>query len=154
VFEGLLACGLVREGVAEIAAHLLQDTSPQQKLVDRFRLAFQDFVGQIVEDEVMAARKALDEARRVICSAIGDARLERKRGHLQTGDPTLGVSIQGSDLGDFQVQPHQRIEKRGRFLDGEAQIPLANLGDLAASTQSGKRQRRIVAGDDDHVYLQ
>jgi len=161
VFEDLLArgrsafilCRLNCEGIAESAAHPLQDTGSEQKGVDRFRLALEDFIGQVVEDEMMPAGKAIDESRHAVRSPAGYARLERKRGHLQAGDPALRLSVQGSHLGGFKIQPHCLIEKRGRFLERKAQVALADLGDLTASTQPGKRNGRVLARVDDQVHV-
>ncbi len=102
---------------------------------------------------MVTARKVVDELGNAVRSPAGYSRLERKRGHLQTCNPTLGMSVQGSDLGACKVQPHCLVEERRCLLEGKAQIALANLGDLAASAQPGKRKGRVLARGDDQVHL-
>jgi len=59
---------------------------------DGFGLAMQDFLEQIVQDEMVAAAEGLDE---IAC--VG-ASLQRDRGQLQASNPSFGAGLQHSDV--------------------------------------------------------
>ena len=85
----------------------------------------------------MATGERIDEP-----GGVGDA-AQRQAGELQSGNPALGPRTQRRDLGAAKFQSHHVTEEGGRFVRCEAQIGGAQLDELTAGAQPGKRQRRV-----------
>ena len=114
------------------------------------RLPGQDLVGQVVDDEPVAAGERLDEASDL--AALRDA-AQGQRGELKAGDPALGALLERVHVGGGEVQPHDPVEELPRLGRGEAEVGGAHLGELPATAQPGQRQRRIGAGRDHQVQV-
>ena len=110
----------------------------------------QHLVGQVVDDEPVAAGERLDEAGDLV--PVGDA-AQGEGGELQAGDPTLRTVLQRVHVGGGELQPHHLVEELPRLGGGEAEVGGAQLGELPAAAQPGQRQRRIGAGRDDQMQL-
>ncbi len=82
------ACTVEHERITQRAAHAVQDGGLQQEGLDVRWLACEDFVGQILAHEAVAAAERADEAGPVVPLA------HRQRGQLQAGDPALGARLQ------------------------------------------------------------
>ena len=114
------------------------------------RLAGQDLVDQVVDDESVAAGERLDE--------VGDLGVARdgpqgQRGELKAGDPAFGALLEGIDLCGIEVQAHPLVQELLRLSGGEAQVGAADFDDLSAAAQSREGQRRIGAGGHHQVQL-
>ena len=70
---------------------------------------------------------------------------------MQAGNPTFGAGFQRGDVVCRQIQAHHLVEKLGGFGGGKTQVRGAQFGQLAPGAQTGQRQGRILAGDDDQV---
>ena len=114
-------------------------------MLDLFRLPADNFFGQVVQDEAVAAAKAGDKCRGVTPVP------ERKAGQVQTDDPALGASLQGGDIRRGKAEFHHLVEIRIRLGKCETQIAGPDLGQLVVRPQPGQRQRRILAGQQDQV---
>ena len=51
-----------------------------------------------------------------------------KGGQLQAGDPALGTVLKRGDVFRREVETHRRVEERGGFEGGEAQVRGAQFG--------------------------
>jgi len=109
-------------------------------------LALQDFFDQVIQDVAVAAGKGPNEARHVLLPA------HRERGHLQPRDPTFGTGGQGSDVVRRNAQTHAGVQKSGRFVESEAQVGLALLGQLPTPPEPREGQGWVAAGGDDQVH--
>ena len=59
--QHLLTVGATGQGIAESARHLIEHRGIEQELADLVRLAAQDLLNEIVQDEPVASREGLDE---------------------------------------------------------------------------------------------
>jgi len=139
LLEQPLAVGPGTDGVAERARQPLQHRCLQQDVAQRRRLPVQHLLGQVVEHIPVAAREGGHKAGRVGVS------IQREDGELQAGDPSLGAARDGGQAGRRQLQPGGLPQQGGGLLHGEAQVVLAQLGQLTAGPQPGQRQRRVGA---------
>jgi hypothetical protein len=71
--------------------------------------------------------------------------LERQGRRLQPGHPALGAVRQRRHGRLGQVGPDGAAQQRGGLLGAEAQVVLAQLGQLPAGPQPCQRQRRVGA---------
>jgi hypothetical protein len=101
-----------------------------------------DLLGQVVQDIAVAAREALHEAGRVVVVLQRDSR------QLEPGNPTFGPILQGGHGRCGKLSPSHGTEQGRRLLEGEAQIGLPELGQLAAGPPPRQRQRRVGATGD------
>jgi hypothetical protein len=75
--------------------------------------------------------------------------LQGQRSQLQTGNPAFGAGFQGGNVVSGEGQAHHQSEKLGGFGRGKAQIGGAHFGHLASGTETGERQRWVLAGPQD-----
>src|SRR5215207_10344128 len=76
---------------------------------------------QVVQDETVAARKGIDETRRVIATA------HRQRCELQPSRPAFRPRIEGQDVVRAEVQTHELVEEGLGLGGGEAQVGRPHL---------------------------
>ena len=107
-------------------------------------------VGEVVDDEPVAAGERLDEAGDL--AALRDA-AQGERGELEAGDPALGALVERVHVGGGEVQPHHPVEELPRLGRGEAEVGGAHLGELPAAAQPGQGQRWVGAGRDHQVQV-
>ena len=90
------AVGAAGDGVAQRPGEPVEDGGAEQEVADLARLPGQHLVGQVVDDEPVAAGERLDEA-----GDLGRARdaAQREGGELQAGDPALGALLERLDVG-------------------------------------------------------
>ena len=139
LLEQLLAVGPAGHRGTQRPRQPLQDRGLQQKGPQRLGLAVQHLLGQVVEHEAVAAGEPGHEG-----ADVGVA-LQRQGGQLQPGHPAFGPVPEGGHGCLGQFGPDGRSEQLGGLLAGEAQVGLAQLGQLAAGPQPGQRQRRVGA---------
>ena len=133
------------DGVAERGREAGQDRRVEQELAHRLRLAGEHLVGEVVEDEAVAAGELRDEPLDVPPPG------EREGGHLEAHGPPLGALLQGLDVGGRERQAHRLVQEVGGLLGGEAEIAGAQLGELAAGAQPREVERRIHPRGDHQV---
>ena len=109
------AAGLPADRVAQGAGEPVEDRGAQQEVAHLGRLAGQDLVGQVVDDEPVAAGERLDEVRDL---GPGRDRPQRQRGELKAGDPALGALLEGIHVGGVEVQTHRLVEELLRLIAG------------------------------------
>jgi len=66
-----------RDGIAETPGEVVEDGGAEQEVADRSRLAREDFVGEVVDDEAVAPCERLDEVRHVL--VLTDATQRERR---------------------------------------------------------------------------
>ena len=112
------------------------------------RLALHDFLGQIVDDVRVAARKRSNEAAPHRHDPASTARPIAS----PAIQPSVRVSSAAISSAD-RFRPITRLRKAGGFIGCETQIGGANLGQLAAHAPARQRQRRIRSAGDHQVHL-
>ena len=126
--------------VRECAEHQdLDDGAPRPRLspgASLFRLAVQDLLDEIVEDEAVASGERLVER-------AGVAAVAQRQGREQTCRPSLGPALQRVDVLGFEGKAHDVVEERGRLPLCETQVSGTQLEQLAAGPQARHRQRRV-----------
>ena len=118
-----------------------------KKVLNRFRLLSQHFGSEVIHDVFVAAAKGRNQARHIL--PVSD----RKRRHLQTGNPAFRAADQRADIFRGEFYSHSAPQKGRRFLRGETQVRLTQLGQLSACSQARQRQRRIFARRDGDMHL-
>ncbi len=78
---------------------------------------------------------------------------QRQRGQPQPGRPALGPAPQRLQLGRRTARPRGRLSSRRRLLQGEGQVGLPDLAELAGHPQPVQGQRRVGAGGHDQAEL-
>ena len=144
------APALSADGVAQGAGEPVEHRGPQQEVADVGRLTRQDLVGQVVQDEPVAAGERLDEVRDL---RPGGDRPQRQCRELQAGDPALRATFEGGDVRDVEVQAHGLVQELPRLSGSEAQVGAAHLDQLTAAPQPRERERRIGAGGHHQAQL-
>ena len=97
------AVGAAGDRVAQGAGEPVEDGGAEQEVADLGGLAGQHLVGEVVDDEPVAAGERLDEAGDLV--ALRDA-AQGERGELEAGDPALGALLERVHVGGGEVQPH------------------------------------------------
>ncbi len=108
----------------------IEDGGLQQEVLHSGRLALKDFVGEVIQDIAIAARKRSNQLPGIGVTA------QRQGQQLQPGDPALGALLQHGDIALIQFQPRGLPQESGRFFQRELQIGLANLCHLPARAQA------------------
>ena len=104
----------------------------------------EDLVGEVVEDEALAAPERLDERGGVRPVA------ERDRRQLEAGDPALGPIDEPRD--EVGLEDEAGVGEIGRrLLDCVAQVVGPELDEPAVGPQAGERQRGILASQEDEM---
>lgn len=147
-FEHRGAVGPARESVARGAAQPVQDCRTQQELPHRGGLTVEHLVGEVVEDEAVAAREVPDE---VVGLATTRPATQGQGHQLQTGDPALRPPLEGIHVVGVQGQPHRHDQEVLRLGPGEAQVGRTQLDELAVRAQPRQCERRVGAGREDQV---
>ena len=145
LFQRRSPVGSRGDRVAESAGQAVEHRGLQQERSDRFGLAVEHLLDEVVDDEAVVAGEVVDERSDVV------AVVQRQRCELQRGDPTFGPRFQRADLGGGEVQVHRVVEVARRFVGGEAEVGGADLEQLAAGAPSCERQRRIGPGGEHEV---
>ena len=140
------------EGVAEGGAEPVEDGGLLQKAADRLWLALEHLGHQIVGHVAVIAGEGGDKCLGVAVRFRWSLALQRKGCQLEAGDPALGPGFEGGHGFFWKLQTHRLVEKGGRLLGCEAQVPLADLGDLAAGPEQVQRERRVLARAEDGVH--
>ena len=128
----------------------VEDCGAEQEVANLRGLPGQNLVGQVVDDEPVAAGERLDEVGDLF--VVRDA-AQGECGELQAGDPALRAVLQRVHVGCGELQPHHLVEELPRLGWGEAQVGGAQLSELSATAQPGQRQRRIGPGRHDQMQL-
>ena len=105
------------------------------------RLAVQDLLDEVVEDEPMASREGVNEPGDV--SGPVGMRPGRQRGQLQPGRPPLGARLERRHKCGIEVQLHHLVEEHRRFVGGEPEVGRPHLHELATRPQTRQRERRV-----------
>ena len=134
------------DGVAERAGEPLQHGGREEEVARGRRLTGQDLVGEVVDDEPVAARERSDEGGDLV--AVGDA-AQRQRGQLQPGDPALRPLVEHLRVLDRDGEAHGRGEEGVGLAGGEPEVGGTQLDELAAGAQPRQRQRRVGPGGQD-----
>jgi hypothetical protein len=140
--EHRLAVGPARQGVAETAGQRVEHGGLQQERPDLVRLAVQDLLDEVVQDEPMASGEGLDEPGDVSRAGVGPS---RQRGQLQPGRPPFGARRERGYEWGIELDLHHLVEERLRFVGGEPQVGRPHLHELATRTQARQRERRVRA---------
>jgi hypothetical protein len=119
--EHRLGIALSGNRSTKIAAQLIEDARPHQKLLDCQGLSIQNLVTQVFQDKAVIASKVIDEFTGVIVPTHG------KRCQLKPGSPTFCARVQGFERVRIELDSSQvRHEMRG--FDGiELQIGCAQF---------------------------
>ncbi len=120
----------IGHGVTQGRRETIEDGSLQQEVLHVGRLALKDFVGEVIQDIAIAARKRSNQLPGVGVTA------QRQSEQLQPDDPALGALLQRGDIVPIQFQPRDLPEKISCFFQRELQIGLANLCHLSARAQA------------------
>jgi len=94
----------------------------------------------------MAAAESLDKFRAI------RATLQRKRDHLQAGDPAFGARLEPGDILDRQVQPHHLIQESAGFFQCKAQIVDPRFEQQAAPAETRQREGWVGARGDHQMH--
>ena len=145
--EGLqhqLTVGAPSQGVAKPAGQLVEHGGVEQERAHLVRLAAQNLLDKVVEDEPMASGERLDKPGDV-SRPLGGARMGpgRQRRQLQPGRPPLGARLERGHECGLQLQPHHLVEEHLRFIGGEPEVRRPHLDELATRTQTRQRERRV-----------
>src|SRR5918994_4794300 len=103
--EHLLPVAAASQRVAQRGAHTFEHGGPQQEPPHAFGLAFEDLLGQEVDDVAVAPREGSDEARDVLALAHGEG------GQLEGGDPALRDLLERRDVLGGEVQAYRASEE-------------------------------------------
>ena len=132
--------------LAQLGVEPFKQRGLEEKSLNVFRLAGDDFLGQKIQDEAVTAGKRLDEAVEVVLA------FHRQGGHLQPGNPAFGARFEGRHIGGVQVEAHTFRQEGSGFGGAEAQIGGAQLEQLAPGAQASQRHRRVGARSDHQVH--
>ena len=124
VRQRLGAAGAAGDGVAQRAVKSVEDCGAEQEVANLRRLPGEHLVGQVVDDEPVAAGERLDEFSDLV--PVSDA-AQGKCGELQAGDPALRTVLQCVHVGGGELQPHHPVQELLRLQWGEAQVGGAQL---------------------------
>ncbi len=133
----------------------VQDGSLEQEGLDAIGLTLKDFFDQVIQYVSVAAREGLDEASDILSSLHrdrGSRRFQTSQGkhrHLQARDPSFGTGGQSSGVIRREFQARDPAQKLGSFIRREAQVGLAQFGQLPTAAQARDGQGRVGAGGDD-----
>ncbi len=131
--------GATRELAAQVAREALRDRGPDQERPEVVFDPAQGLVGEVVEDEPLAAPERLDHRRRVRPVA------QRDRGELDAGDPALGLLDEALDE-RVRERDAQAAEVRRGFVRPPTQVVHAQLDEPSVGPQPRQRHGRILAG--------
>ncbi len=125
---------------------LLEDRRPQEQATDVRGLAGEHLGEQVVGHGPLAARELGDEAARIRMTR------QREGGQTEPGCPALGPAM---ELGQaVVVEPDTRpLQKLLRLDEGQMQIGLAKLGELAGEAEAVEPELGIVARRQDDPEL-
>ncbi len=124
------------------AAQPLQDRGLEQERPHRLRLALQDLLAQVVEDEAVRSREGVQEDVGIRSVPEGERR------QLQAHGPPLRPALEDTDHLGGEVEPPGVPQEGGRLLGGEAQVGGAQLTKPAGGAQPRERKRRGAAAGD------
>ncbi len=137
-FEGLqhaLPVGPAGQRLAQATGELVEHAGVEQEFPDLVRLALQDLLDEIVQDEPVAPGERLDEIGDVV-GRPGRMTSHREGSQLESGGPALGARLEGCHQRGVQTQPHRVVQECLCLLCGEAQVACTKLQELPADTQS------------------
>ena len=138
---GILSAG---EGPAQPGIKPLGDRGPDEERTQVVVDAAEDLVGEVVEDEALAATEGIDDRGRIRSVRQGDCC------QLEACDPALGALDEA--LHELRLERETRVgEVGGRLLAGVAQVIGAQLDEPAVSAQAGEWQRRVLASQQDEM---
>ena len=138
--EHRLAAILSRNRIAQGASQPIEDAGPQQEPPHVVRLALQDLLDEVVDDEAIVPGETRDEAVDIVPV------LQRQGGQLERGDPTLRPLFQRGDLARFEVQAGGLIEIRGGLVSRKAQIGGSHLHELSLGPQTRRAKKVDQSG--------
>ena len=143
----------VKERVAKRGAETVEEGGVEEKVLDLGRLVLQHLLDEIIEDVAVAAGKGIEKGVDLLGRRLraGGDRLQGQGGHLQAGGPPLGARREGLDLVRRELQAHDPVQQLGGLAGQEAQVGLAQLGQLAATPQPRQRQGRVGPAGEDEV---
>ena len=150
LFEFIQQCAAIltlKHGVAQISVERVEWGGEEQEGAHRFRLLHQHFLREIVNNVMVVAFKRIEQALDVACF------LQRKRRQVQRCRPAIGAGFQRRHHVIRQVQPHDFVEKRAGFFDGEAQISGAQFADTVAHAPARQRQWGVAARGQHHMHI-
>src|SRR5829696_3311665 len=106
--QRLPTLGAAGGGVAQPPVESVEDGGAEQEVTNLRGLPGQNLVGQVVDDEPVAAGERRNEASKLI--SVGDA-TQGECGELQTCDPALRTVVQRVNVGGGELQPHHPVEE-------------------------------------------
>jgi hypothetical protein len=139
LLEQGLAAGPGGDRVAQRSAEPLQHRGLEQEGAQLLGLVFEHLLGQVVEHEAVAAGERGHEPVDIGLPP------HRQRRQLQPGRPALGAGRQRGHRGIGQVGAGCLAQEGRCLVGGEAQLGVAQLGELAPGPQPGQAKRRIGA---------
>ena len=134
--------GATRPGhlVAQRRTEPLEDRGGEQEVVDLGGLARQHLGRQVVDDVALVAGERLDELVSVVSSP------QREGRQVETGRPALGPLHEPGHVRGVEVEPLLLVEQVVRLGDGEPELGVGDLEQLAPGPQPGDGQRWLHPG--------
>ena len=126
------------EQIGQRAADALQERRAQEQVAHLRRLALQHLREEVACHGPLAAGELGHKALRV------GVRGQRDRRQAQTGRPSLGAFVQRGQTGIRQSDP-AGTEQRAGFVEREAEIGPAQLGQTVGDSQAMQAQGRLLA---------
>ena len=141
--------GVVVSGdrVAHIGAQPLQDRRVQKEVPYLGFEVIDDLLGEVVGDQLVAAREAVDE--RV---HVGES-LERDRRELQARRPPVGPSNQRVALGSGQRTARDRFDQVTAFIGVEGQVVRSDLDQPGQESERLDAHQRVPSGAQDEPHV-
>ena len=137
--------GAQGDGVAQPAGEAVEHRGLQEERSDRFGLAVEHLLDEVVDDEAVVAGEVLDEPVDVV------AALQRQRRELERSDPALGSGTERVDVTGGEVQTHRVVEVRRCLVVRESQVRGANLRQLPAGPETPQWERRVGSAGEHEV---
>ena len=142
--------GAAGHRVAQGTGELVEERSTEQERVHLAGLPGQHLVGEVVDDEPVAAGEGLDEGGHRV--TLADA-AEGEAGELQPGDPALRALVEGGHVGSREVEPHHLVQEVAGLGPGQPQVDCPELRELPTRAEPRQGEGRVGAGREHQVEL-